>query len=571
MVESLGLDGNLIERARGGDRDAFGELVRRHRAKAFDWARHVARDPHLAEDIVQDALLRAFLHLGTLADLDRFLPWLQRIVRNVALMKLRKGEYSGRERTFSSFAGAGGWRTDGVDWSDLDRILHYISSDRDRWDETGDPFVRLANKEFLETIRQLLRCLTAKERSVFEAHFFGQLSPQEIASLFRTSTDSIYQSLARARHKVKEERLRIKLRDYVKEHTDTNAVEKAVLSVAKGPGSAEWKRCKTSFAGAVYVLLPFVNRRHYSLTDVMGLTGQAFRLTVEEESIDATGPMMYFWESKFREGLLNLGLESEHAGDGGAPPTPFMLNKGIAHIRKSIRSGMPAIGWDLFAPEFGIVYGYDDEEQLLYAEDVQAQKTIPYDRFGRGISGGLFVLAVTGEERIDEWEAYRNALDMAIRHAYGELTFVGYVCGLAAYDSWRAAWRRNKIDPLGNAYTAQAAADARGHAAAFVRGLERKLAHAGQPEAETLAGEAAAHYETVATALGELSTLFPFPAGGSPNDPAAAGMAIELLDRARSSEEAGVLALERLRRNLDRMALPAMESHYIPNDPEAIG
>ncbi|MDF2713969.1 MAG: polymerase subunit sigma-24 [Paenibacillus sp.] len=66
-------DGSLIERARAGDRDAFGELVRRHRTKAFDWARNVARDPHLAEDIVQEALLRAFMHLGTLADMNRFL------------------------------------------------------------------------------------------------------------------------------------------------------------------------------------------------------------------------------------------------------------------------------------------------------------------------------------------------------------------------------------------------------------------------------------------------------------------------------------------------------------------
>ncbi|MFE5322082.1 RNA polymerase sigma factor [Paenibacillus sp. NPDC056579] len=558
-MDNRGTDGNLIVRARSGDRDAFGELVRRHRATAFGWARRVARDPHLAEDIVQEALLRAFMHLGTLADMDRFLPWLHRIVRNEALMKLRKSEHSGRERTFTSFERETRM-TGGMDWSDLDRILHYMSDGREATCEKGDPSVRLAGKEFLETMRQLLRCLTAKERAVFEAHFFRQLSPHEIAGLFRTSTASVYQSLARAKDKVKEERLRVRLTDYVRDHRDNSSMVKAVLPLPQGPGSAKWKRCKTSFAGAVFAVLPHVNRGHYSLTEVMGLTGQAFRLTVEEETIDATGPSMYFWESKFRDGLLNLGLVSEHAGDGGAPPTPFMLNKGIALIRSSIANGKPAIAWDLFAPEFGVVYGYDDEELLLYAEDAQARRSIPYDRFGRGESGGLFVLAVTGEAETGEWEAVRHALNMAVRHAYGEWTFVGYVCGLAAYDAWQSAMLLRRADPLGNAYTAEVAADARGHAAGFLRGLERKLADAGRAEAGAVAGEAAAHYESGAEALEELSALFPFPAGGSPDDPVLPEAAIALLERAKGSEEAGVLVLERLIRCLDGIEVPpAME------------
>ncbi|WP_164821668.1 hypothetical protein [Paenibacillus koleovorans] len=51
-------------------------------------------------------------------------------------------------------------------------------------------------------------------------------------------------------------------------------------------------------------------------------------------------------------------------------------------------------------------------------------------------------MSVKEEKRIDEWEAARNALDMAIWHSYGELTFVGYVCGLTAYDCWKNAFRK---------------------------------------------------------------------------------------------------------------------------------
>ncbi|MEF3301989.1 RNA polymerase sigma factor [Paenibacillus sp. GYB003] len=543
-------DGDLIGRARGGDSDAFGELVRRHRSKAFDWARRVARDPHLAEDIVQEALLRAFLHLGSLADMNRFLPWLHQIVRNEALMKLRKGEHSGRERTFTGLWAARGDSRE-VDWSDLDSLLRYMYGDGGQAGEDGDPSIRLAQKEFVETIRRLLRCLTAKERAVFEAHFFKQLSPAEIARLFDTSTDSVYQSISRVRQKVKEERSRERYRDYLRERRDANALERAVVALRKGPRSRAWKRCGTSFAGAVYALLPYTGARACSLTEVMGLTSQAFRLTVEAESVDASGPSMYFWEPAFRDGLLNVGLESEHSGDGGVPPTPYMLGKGIALIRKSIMRGVPVIGWDLFSPEFGLVYGYDDREQLLYAEDAKAKRTIPYDRLGKGEAGGLFVLSVTSEQAIPEWEAVRRALRAAIRHAYGELTFVGYVCGLTAYDCWIDAFRRGAVQPLGNAYTARVAADARSHAAAFLRGLGPKLTGDGRTAAAALADEAGRRYGRVAESLAALSGLFPFPDGGAPGDPSASGAAVGLLAQAKTEEEAGIAALERLCRCLD--------------------
>lgn len=539
------LDGNLIRLAQGGDRDAFGELVRRHRAKAFDWARSLARDPHLAEDIVQEALLRAFMHLGTLAELDRFLPWLHRIVRNEALMKLRKGENSGKERTFTRISAAEGLKGS-ANWSDLECILHYLCGKRDPAEADTNPSIRLDQKEFLETMRQLLRCLSGRERAVFEAHFFNQLSPVEISRLFQTTTDNVYQSLSRARHKVQEERKRVRLQDYVHERRDVDVSERVVLALKKGPHSGEWKRCKTSFAGAVYAVLPFTSRQDYSLVDVMGLTSQAFRLTVQEDTIDATGPTMYFWESRFREGLLNLGLESEHSGDGGAPPTAFMLNKGIKQIRHSISRGIPVIAWDLFTPEFGLIYGYDDAEQILYAQDAKAKKELPYDQFGRGISGGLFVLAITAEVPIPYWYAVRNALEVAIRHAYGEMTFTRYACGLAAFECWKDALMRRTVDPLGNAYTAAIAADARLHAAAFLRGIEQKLVIDGQEEASFIARESAIRYEAVAAALNLFTRLFPFPSGGLPNDESKGAAGIALLESAMLEEKKGVQLLGRL-------------------------
>ena len=70
-------------------REAFGELVRRHRSKVYGYARAITRESYLAEDVVQDALVRAFC-AGELVDTRRFLPWVRRIVRNQAYTRLKE-------------------------------------------------------------------------------------------------------------------------------------------------------------------------------------------------------------------------------------------------------------------------------------------------------------------------------------------------------------------------------------------------------------------------------------------------------------------------------------------------
>ncbi len=77
-------DADLVARARDGDRDAFGELVRRHYRAAFAVALAVAGSRADAEDACQDAWVRALERLDSLRQPDRFVPWLLQVVRNTA-------------------------------------------------------------------------------------------------------------------------------------------------------------------------------------------------------------------------------------------------------------------------------------------------------------------------------------------------------------------------------------------------------------------------------------------------------------------------------------------------------
>jgi RNA polymerase sigma-70 factor (ECF subfamily) len=80
----------LVEQARRGDHDAFAVLVRAAVVRLDRAARLIVRDPELAHDAVQDALIRAWRDLSGLRDPDRFDAWLHRLVVNACLDILRR-------------------------------------------------------------------------------------------------------------------------------------------------------------------------------------------------------------------------------------------------------------------------------------------------------------------------------------------------------------------------------------------------------------------------------------------------------------------------------------------------
>ncbi len=83
-------DPELEARVRAGDRAAFDLLAGRHRRSLAETARRVIGDHHLAQDLVQEALLRAFQRIRQLDPDTPFVAWVLRIVRNVAVDRLRR-------------------------------------------------------------------------------------------------------------------------------------------------------------------------------------------------------------------------------------------------------------------------------------------------------------------------------------------------------------------------------------------------------------------------------------------------------------------------------------------------
>ena len=80
----------LVERARGGDHDAFARLAAGLVARLDSAARLILRDPELARDAVQEGFLRAWRDLPSLRDPDRFEAWLHRLVFRACIDLIRR-------------------------------------------------------------------------------------------------------------------------------------------------------------------------------------------------------------------------------------------------------------------------------------------------------------------------------------------------------------------------------------------------------------------------------------------------------------------------------------------------
>jgi RNA polymerase sigma-70 factor (ECF subfamily) len=87
--QALLAESEAIERATDGDQAAFGSLVERYQEVAFRAAYLIVRDSDTAQDVAQDAFIRAYRALRSFRRGEPFKPWLLRIVTNTAINEIR--------------------------------------------------------------------------------------------------------------------------------------------------------------------------------------------------------------------------------------------------------------------------------------------------------------------------------------------------------------------------------------------------------------------------------------------------------------------------------------------------
>lgn len=100
-------DSAVVQRVLAGDVEAFALLVARHHPRCLKVATGLLGDPDDAEDAVQEAFVRAYRHLGSYRETERFGGWMLRILVNQCRTHRSRGARYARTGSFDGLLGAG--------------------------------------------------------------------------------------------------------------------------------------------------------------------------------------------------------------------------------------------------------------------------------------------------------------------------------------------------------------------------------------------------------------------------------------------------------------------------------
>ena len=175
-------EADLLERARQGDKEAFYNLVRPCERALYTAAVTILNNSADAEDVAQEAVLKAFANLASFRGEAKFSTWLIQISINESRVKLRKD----RRHLYES-----------VDEQQADDKGEYSPKDFADWREV--PFEALQRRELREALKQAIAHLPSMYREVLILRDVQQRSIQETAQILSLTEGSVKTRLLRAR------------------------------------------------------------------------------------------------------------------------------------------------------------------------------------------------------------------------------------------------------------------------------------------------------------------------------------------------------------------------------------
>lgn len=168
-------EAELIRAALSGDSEAFGQLVRTHQERLYAAMLQVTRSTEEAEDVVQEAFVRAFLKLDSFHGNSQFFTWLYRIAFNNALSRRRRKQPSVSLEQAREATGA------------------------EPVDHVDAPDAGLLREERVAMIQRALDQLTLEHRAILVLREMEDQSYEAIADFLQISIGTVRSRLNRAR------------------------------------------------------------------------------------------------------------------------------------------------------------------------------------------------------------------------------------------------------------------------------------------------------------------------------------------------------------------------------------
>ena len=181
-------DADLIRASQRGDHAAFEELVRSYDQAVLRLALHLTRSESDAQDIYQEAFLKAYRNIGNFRFECSFYTWIYRIVTNLCLDLLRKRQVRKEDAPVAKDQ-----RGEEYD------LLDQVADDR----SGASPERDLMRRELGSRIAKALEKLTPRERMVFEMKHYQGLKLRTIGEILNTTEETAKNTLFRGTQKLR--------------------------------------------------------------------------------------------------------------------------------------------------------------------------------------------------------------------------------------------------------------------------------------------------------------------------------------------------------------------------------
>jgi RNA polymerase sigma-70 factor (ECF subfamily) len=179
-------ESSLVAQAKAGDQAAFSELVNHYERKIYRLAKNITRNDEDAEDVLQDAFLKAYTHLDNFKGDSKFYTWIVRIAVNEALMRLRKRKTD---------------RTVPLD-EPVELGEETVAREIAVWED--NPEQRYSKEEWRNILDAAVDDLKPDFRTVFVLRDIEELSTEDTAETLGISVPAVKSRLLRARLALRE-------------------------------------------------------------------------------------------------------------------------------------------------------------------------------------------------------------------------------------------------------------------------------------------------------------------------------------------------------------------------------
>ena len=415
-------DAEQVARTLAGDHGAYKELVTRYQGHVYGLAYSLSGNWTDAQDIAQEAFIRAYTNLDQLRDPGRFAAWLRRVAFGAAMDWLR----AFRPKLFEQLDGQ----------ADLDKLE--IPDFR-----PGPPEVA-QRRELAEAVLAAVAGLPPKYRLPLTMFHLDGLSYQKVADFLDIPVGTAKSMIHRAQKKLKailaataKEMIPV-VQEVFNEHKLPEKFAEKVLENVPTLAWGKGKEC--TFAGALEAAMA-VTEHPYKYSDIMGFTGLAFRVR--------------WFKGPDGQGICPscaVGeMEEEIAAAERATGWPLKIEVHCddrQRIVESINAGRPVPAYD-GTEDMAVVYGYSEGGRKFLVRDYH--KGDQAQELDAAKIGWLWLILGERKAGLSRREAVIEGLRIAVHNWRREVGREGpgdYWYGPAAYRAWSGHLARYDCCPM---------------------------------------------------------------------------------------------------------------------------